>query len=334
MPVDFLSENAESRLQPVRRRSVGRATRSVLSSSTLTGNCASYGTRTLGLRKSSCSRSEALSVHSCSIATQTPNRSGAHQRSRGPPAGEKMRALTAHLSCAACTVPKGEAVLAQAVDGHLVGIVLDQTGGAIPGCSMVVENVNTGVGWNQETDELGAYRFNNLSVGQYTLSTESEGFAPTILSGIAIALNRSTTVNVTLELGNVQTEVEVTVATARIDTTSSMIGGSFDSRQALYRPSSDLALGVLNLSLQGAGVASSGGTGLGEGPSIGGQRPRNNNFMVEGVDNNDKSVTGRIVDIPNEAVAEFSLLQNQYGAEFVNYQGNSPIWGSTSSRFS
>ena len=245
-----------------------------------------------------------------------------------------MRALTAHLSCAACTVPKGEAVLAQAVDGHLVGIVLDQTGGAIPGCSMVVENVNTGVGWNQETDELGAYRFNNLPVGQYTLSTESEGFAPTILSGIAIALNRSTTVNVTLELGNVQTEVEVTVATARIDTTSSMIGGSFDSRQALYRPSSDLALGVLNLSLQGAGVASSGGTGLGEGPSIGGQRPRNNNFMVEGVDNNDKSVTGRIVDIPNEAVAEFSLLQNQYGAEFVNYQGNSPIWGSTSSRFS
>ena len=214
-----------------------------------------------------------------------------------------------------------EAALAQAADGHLVGIVLDPTGASIPGCAVVVENVNTGVRWNQETDQLGAYRFNNLPVGQYTLSTELEGFAATILSGIAIALNRSTTVNITLELGQVQMEVEVTAATAQIDTTSSMIGDSFDSRQALYSPSSDLTLGVLNLSLQGAGVASSGGTGLGQGPSIGGQRPRNNNFMVEGVDNNDKGVTGRIVDGPNEAVAEFSLLQNQYGAEFGRSTG-------------
>ena len=212
-------------------------------------------------------------------------------------------------------------VSGQASDGHLVGIVLDQSGSSIPDCAVRAENVGTGVVWNQQTDQLGAYRFNNLPVGEYTLSAESEGFAPSILSHIAIALNRSTTVNITLELGQVDTEVQVTAATAQIDTTSSSISGSFDSRQALYSPSSDIALGVLNLSLQGAGVASSGGTGLGEGPSIGGQRPRNNNFMIEGADNNDKGVTGRIVDVPNEAVAEFSLLQNQYSAEFGRSTG-------------
>src|SRR4029077_19752424 len=79
-----------------------------------------------------------------------------------------------------------------------------------------------------------------------------------------------------------------------------------------------LPLGVLNLSL---GVASSGGIGLGDGPSVGGQRPRNNHFNVEGVDNNRKDVTGHNIDIPNEAVAEFSLLQNQYSAEFGNGSG-------------
>ena len=142
-----------------------------------------------------------------------------------------------------------------------------------------------------------------------------------MLSGIAVSLNRATTANISLELGEVQTAVEVTAASAQIDTTTATVGESFDVRQALYSPSSDLALGVLNLSLQGAGVASSGGTGLGEGPSIGGQRPRNNNFMIEGVDNNDKGVTGRVVDVPNEAVAEFSLLQNQYGAEFGRSTG-------------
>ena len=232
-----------------------------------------------------------------------------------------MQPILIAVAAVAILLTAPDATLAQAADGHLVGIVLDQTGAAVPGCAVAAENVNTGVRWNKETDELGAYRFNNLPVGQYTLSAESEGFAPTILSGIAIALNRSTTLNVTLELGQVQTEVEVTAATAQIDTTSSSVGGSFDSRQALYSPSSDIALGVLNLSLQGAGVASSGGTGLGQGPSIGGQRPRNNNFMVEGADNNDKGVTGRVVDVPNEAVAEFSLLQNQYSAEFGRSTG-------------
>ena len=231
------------------------------------------------------------------------------------------RLLIAMAAAVAMLLAAPEAALAQAADGHLVGIVLDQSGASIPGSAVAAENVSTGVIWNQETDELGAYRFNNLPVGQYTLSAESEGFAPTILSGIAIALNRSTTVNVTLELGQVQTEIEVTAATAQIDTTSSSITGSFDSRQALYSPSTDIALGVLNLSLQGAGVASSGGTGLGQGPSIGGQRPRNNNFMIEGADNNDKSVTGRVVDVPNEAVAEFSLIQNQYSAEFGRSTG-------------
>ena len=75
------------------------------------------------------------------------------------------------------------------------------------------------------------------------------------------------------------------------------------------------------MSLMSAGVASSGGIGLGDGPSVGGQRPRNNNFSVEGVDNNRKDVSGHNIDIPSEAVAEFSMLQNQYSAEFGNGSG-------------
>ncbi len=53
----------------------------------------------------------------------------------------------------------------QASDGHLVGIVYDQIGASIPGGFVEVENVNTGAMWNQQTDELGAYRFSNLPVG-------------------------------------------------------------------------------------------------------------------------------------------------------------------------
>ena len=226
-------------------------------------------------------------------------------------------------------VDRGESQLA---DGHLVGTVLDRTGASIPGCTVELVNSDTGTAWSQQSDSLGNYRFNNVPVGRYRLTATSEGFRPRVLSGITVSLNRTTTANIELDLGVVETEIQVSAATAQIDTTSSSISGSFNSRQALYSPSSDIALGVLNLALQGAGVASSGGTGLGEGPSIGGQRPRNNNFMIGGVDNNNKGTTGRVVDVPNEAVAEFSLLQNQYSAEFGRSTGgqfNTVVKGGT-----
>jgi len=79
--------------------------------------------------------------------------------------------------------------------------------------------------------------------------------------------------------------------------------------------------GALNLSLLSAGVASSGGVGVGNGPSIGGQRPRNNSFNIEGVDNNRKDVAGPNVYLPNEATQEFTLLQNQFAPELGHSSG-------------
>src|SRR5437016_7673522 len=79
--------------------------------------------------------------------------------------------------------------------------------------------------------------------------------------------------------------------------------------------------GILNLSLLSSGVASRGAIGAGSRASIGGQRPRNNNFTVEGIDNNSKSVTGPLVPIPNDSVAEFTVLQNDYSPEFGHSSG-------------
>src|SRR6202042_2748691 len=79
--------------------------------------------------------------------------------------------------------------------------------------------------------------------------------------------------------------------------------------------------GVLNVSLLSPGVASSGGLGIGSGPSIGGQRPRNNNFEIEGVDNNNKSTTGPLVYVPNDSVGNFTLITNQFSPEFGHSAG-------------
>src|SRR5262249_8053399 len=63
------------------------------------------------------------------------------------------------------------------------------------------------------------------------------------------------------------------------------------------------------------------GIGVGFGPAIGGQRPRNNSFNIEGVDNNRKDVTGPVARVPNDTVAELTIIQNQFSAEYGHSSG-------------
>ena len=109
-----------------------------------------------------------------------------------------------------------------------------------------------------------------------------------------------------------------------MDTTTNNLSKGFNSgRSSNWRRPTRAApgAGVNNLALIAPNVSSSGGVGVGTGGSVGGQRPRNNNFVVDGVDNNDKSVTGSQSYISPEEVAEFSLLQNQFSAEFGRSNG-------------
>ena len=69
------------------------------------------------------------------------------------------------------------------------------------------------------------------------------------------------------------------------------------------------------------GVSNASALAAGSGPSVGGERPRNNNFMIEGVDNNDKTVTGALTTVPNDAVAGFTLLENQFSVEYGHSSG-------------
>jgi len=229
------------------------------------------------------------------------------------------------LRLAAVSLLTSLALFSQAMDGNLVGMVRDSSGASLSGASLELENTATGIKTLVKADESGQYRFNNLPPGPYLLTAAQSGFTTTRLN-LLIEANRQATVNVQLEVGSVQTSVEVREAAAAIDTTTANLSNSFNSRQALMLPVTGLGsgqtnLGVINLSLLSAGVASSGGVGYGTGPSVGGQRPTNNNFMIEGVDNNNRSVTGPQTNVSNEAVSEFSLQQNHFSVEFGHSTG-------------
>src|ERR1700726_4222776 len=212
-------------------------------------------------------------------------------------------------------------VQAQIISGDLVGTILDKTGAVVPNASIEAVNAQTGVKYTAQSNGSGEYRLKNLPVGTYYVSASSSSFSTTTINGFKVELNKTTTLPITLEVKGEVTTVEVSGMAQSLDTTTAQLSSTYEEKQLADLPSTPNGSGVLNLSLLSAGVASSGGVGVGSGPSVGGQRPRNNNFTIEGVDNNNKGVTGPLVSVPNDAVAEFSLLQNQFSPEFGHSSG-------------
>jgi len=205
---------------------------------------------------------------------------------------------------------------AQAISGDVVGTVVDKTGAAVPDAAIEVENIATGVKTNTMANSVGEFRFGNLAVGTYTIRAKKASFATTTITDFAVELNKTKSITITLEVGQQSMTVEVSGATPLINTTNAHIDTTYDTKVTADLPVAAQGLGVLNLSLLQAGVSTSGGVGAGTGPAVGGQRPRDNNFTIEGVDNNNKSVTGPLVIVPNDAVQEFSALTNQFSPEF------------------
>ncbi len=211
----------------------------------------------------------------------------------------------------------------QANSGDLTGTIQDKTGAVVPNATVVALNESTGVKTTTSTNANGVYRLGNLPVGSYTLTAAAKGFSTSSVRALSVVLSNVITANLTLEVGAASTLVEVSAAQAGIDTTTAQVQTSFESRQTIELPvaSNNSGAGIWNLSLIGAGVASQGGVGQGTGPSIAGQRPEDNTFLLDGVSNVNHYSTGPLLYVSNESVAEMSILQNQFSPEFGGGSG-------------
>jgi hypothetical protein len=208
-------------------------------------------------------------------------------------------------------------LLAQSVSGEITGSVTDPTGAAIANAQVVATHVVTGVTTTAITNSSGLYTFSELPSGTYDVTVTSSGFSTSVLKGVLVELNHVVSENIEMKPASASTNVEVVAdAGVTVDTVSSQLQTTYDTKEVTDLPLAASGLGVLNLSLLSPGVGSSGGTGIGTGPAIGGQRPQNNDFTLEGVDDNDKTVSGPMVLVNPDSVAEFSLLTNVYSAEF------------------
>ncbi|MGH9682219.1 MAG: carboxypeptidase regulatory-like domain-containing protein [Candidatus Acidiferrales bacterium] len=212
---------------------------------------------------------------------------------------------------------------AQTSNGTLVGTVTDQSGAAVPNAKVKALSPQYGQSYEATTDSAGTYRMDGLQPGTYSVTFSASGFADLQVGQVIMRGSVTTTVDGKLQLGVVNKTIVVEASAAQtIDTQSGQLGESLGKEEVENLPYIGTNPAELAQTLPGvqdipAGGSASQGFTNGFGYSVNGTRPRANNFLIDGVDDNDYSISGQAYQPTNVgAVQEFTILTNSYSAEF------------------
>jgi hypothetical protein len=209
----------------------------------------------------------------------------------------------------------------QRLDGSLRVEVGDTSGASIVDARVTVTNEATGVSVSTSASSAGTYVFPNLLVGTYTITVEKTGFKKSIQKGVTVESNATAEAKLALELGEVSAVVEVEAGAELVKTESSELSSTFSGRVVNELPVNTLGGDVKEFAVFAPGTTTQQGGVLGSGGSIGGTRPRFNGFSIDGVDDNRLDVNGPTQPVIQESVAEFTLLTNQFSAEYGHSSG-------------
>ncbi|HYE76004.1 MAG TPA: carboxypeptidase regulatory-like domain-containing protein, partial [Blastocatellia bacterium] len=217
-------------------------------------------------------------------------------------------------------------VLAQSTTGSISGTVMDEQQAVLPNVTVTARNVGTNESRTATTNTDGRYRFANLPVGLYEITFQANGFAKIVRSGVELLLNQDAVIDTTLKVSNVQEVVTVTENASLLNTSNAEVSTRFDSKRLSELPLAPNR-NILNVALSASGVSQlgPGQTGFAQDGnfSVNGMRLRSNNFMIDGQDSNDPSVTGSQQPINNpDVVQEVRLITNQFSAEYGRAAGS------------
>jgi hypothetical protein len=232
--------------------------------------------------------------------------------------------LGAVMSAGLLTVTLAPPVaVAQTSNGTLVGSVTDPSGAAIIGASISILSVETGTTRTAQTISNGSYRIESILPGTYNITAKAPGFAETVSKGLKVFASVVTTGDVTLKLGSTHDVIEVSADNSNLNTDNAQISGLISAEEISGLPLSSLSAYQTALTLPGVTSAEQGGMSNGVNFSVGGGRPRANNFLIEGQDNNDAGIMGQGLQPENlEAQKEIIIIENNYNAEFGHGAGS------------
>ena len=212
-------------------------------------------------------------------------------------------------------------ILSFAQTGSITGTVTDSAGAVVPHAKVTVSDEATGATRSVTTSETGAYSVTTLAVGNYDVTVENKGFRTAKVVGVNVTVAQVVPVNVKLVVGAVSEVVELNgQEVAQVDTETSQVSSIVDNQKIEALPM--ITRDPYSLVLLAPGTTQS-NSGLG-GFSVNGSRERNNNFTLDGTDNNDTSVPGipgGLSSISPEATQEFRVITNNFMPEFGRNTG-------------
>ncbi|HTC62190.1 MAG TPA: carboxypeptidase regulatory-like domain-containing protein [Candidatus Saccharimonadales bacterium] len=215
---------------------------------------------------------------------------------------------------------------AQTSDGTLVGSVTDPTGAVVPNATVSALSAQYGQPHETHTDSVGTYRLENLQPGTYSVTFTAPGFSKVSVTGVVVSGSVTTTINNKLNIAGALQTIEVQAPAAQvIDAQSGQLDESVTRQEIAELPYGGVTRDPTTLVLtlpgvhdtpQGQGAVNSYLT-EGQAFSVNGTRPRANNFLIDGQDNNDAGITGESYQPTNYgAIQEVTFLTNAYGAEY------------------
>jgi len=212
---------------------------------------------------------------------------------------------------------------AQVDTGSITGTVTDPSGAVINAAKVTLTNEGTGVSLSVNTGSDGSYTFSPVRIGSYKIEASAQGFKTVSQSNVVVNVSANVLVNLKLPTGSVSETVEVTTSVPVLQTQDASVGQVMDSRNVNNLPLNgrnftflaQLSAGVNSPQADTRGNASTGAF------AANGFRPAQNNYMLDGIDNNSDTVdflngTNFVVLPPVDAIQEFKVQTTNFSAEF------------------
>src|SRR5215510_5211666 len=219
---------------------------------------------------------------------------------------------------------------AQFETASVVGTVRDSSGAVVPGATVTITGIETGVSASRTTNDSGLYEFVTVKAGLYVVTAEKEGFSSALVDNLQVQVGARQRVDLSLEVGRVSERIQVTASSPLIEHDSSQRGQVITGDQIRMlalngREYSALALmspGVRQSALN----KSTNGTPREGAFNVNGLRSTFNNFLIDGVDNNaygtsNQGFSNQVMQPPPDAVGEFRVVTNNASAEYGRAAG-------------
>ena len=233
------------------------------------------------------------------------------------------RLLVAAVASLVCVFLGASSAVAQFDTGAVLGTVTDSSGAAVNGATVTLTNEGTTAAVTFTTGADGSYKFTPVRVGTYKVGVTAQGFQSAVQHGIVVDVGKSAVVDISLKPGSISETIEVTASVPVLQSQDASVGQIVDQRNVNNLPLNGRNFTFLAQISAGVNVSQEDGRGneASGAFSANGLRSAQNNYLLDGLDNNSNTVdflngTNFVILPPIDAIEEFKVQTSGFSAEF------------------